>query len=134
MEDSATQIAQKGEQSNKKGIARFCIAIAVSLLFFSLVPPAAPSALRLVTVLIGFVMLGLLLYGLLKLILVASGMQIRLRPLQRRAILLLGVCLPLLLIMLQSIGQLTIRDTLTLGGVFVVGIFYVLRIGRGLRT
>ena len=130
MDDTAALSKQKDEQSSKKGIAKCVIAIAASLLFFNLIPPAMSTQVRLVTVLIGFVMLALLFYGIVKLILLASGLQNRLRPLQRRAIILLGVCLPLLLIMLQSIGQLTLRDTLTMSGVFAVGVFYVLRLGR----
>ncbi len=103
------------------------IAVLAGLLFFSFV---SPTAVPLVMLVVGFIMLGVLLYGSLKILLLITGLNERLRVSRRRAIVLLGVCLPLLLIMLQSIGQLTIRDIVTLGGLFVVGVFYILRFER----
>jgi len=124
MDDSTTPpVAAKA----RKGTLRLVGAVAISILFFCLV---SPTAIPLVMLIAGFVMLGVLLYGIVKLVLVASGLQTRLRPMQRRGVVLLAICLPLLLIMLQSIGQLTIRDTLTLGGLLVVGVFYILRFGK----
>jgi hypothetical protein len=131
MDDTFTPSADKSKQSSKKAVLRISAAIAASLLFFTLV---SPTAVPLVMLIVGFIMLGILLYGVLKLIIVASGLQTRLRPIQRRAIVLLGVCFPLIIIMLQSIGQLTIRDTLTLGGLFMVGAFYIFWLGRGTRS
>lgn len=126
-EGAATVRGQGTDPAFKKQLIKVCAAIAVSLLFFSLVPP---TSIPLVMLVVGFIMLGMLLYGIFKLILLVTGLQERLKPLQRRSILLLGVCLPLLLIMLQSLGQLTMRDTLTLSGLFIVGVFYVLHLGR----
>ncbi len=127
MDDTAAQTGQKDEPNTKKGTLRIIGAIAASFVFFNLV---SPTAVPLVMLVVGFVMLGLLFYGVLKLVLLITGLQTKLRPMQRRAIVLLGVFLPLLLIMLQSLGQLTIRDVLTLGGLFVVGVFYILRLGK----
>lgn len=115
----------------KKSTVRLSALAVICILFFILVPP---TAVPLVMLVIGFVMLGLLMYALIKLILVLTGLQVRLRPLQRRSVMLLGVCLPLVLLMLQSLGQLTLRDALTLGGLFVIGVFYVLRLGSSWRS
>ena len=47
----------------------------------------------------------------------------------RKALKIAGICtgIPLLLLVLQSIGQLTARDVLVLGALFVVSYFYILR-------
>jgi len=130
MDDTTAQTGQKDESNTKKGTLRIIGAIAASLIFFNLV---SPNAVPLVMLVVGFVMLGLLFYGVMKLVLMVTGIQTKVRPMQRRAIVLLGVFLPLLLIMLQSLGQLTIRDVLTLGGLFAVGVFYILRLGKSIR-
>jgi hypothetical protein len=118
---------QKPVTEAKRGISRLVMIIAGCILFYLVIPP---TSIPLVMLIVGFIVMGVLAYSVMKLVLVLTGLQARLRPMQRRAIMLLAVCLPLLLLMMQSLGQLTIRDTLTLGGLFVVGVFYILRVGR----
>jgi hypothetical protein len=106
----------------------FLLAGAVlSFLFFILTDPKSISSPVLI---FGFVMLGLSLYCILRLILLMTGLQTRLPKAYRRGLLLSGTLLPVLLLMLQSIGQLTLRDILTLGGLFAIGIFYIGHVGR----
>lgn len=127
MDDTDAPTQQEGERSNRKAALKYIITITVSLLFFSLV---SPTAVPLVMLIVGFVMLGALFYAIWQLLLLASGLTPKLTTVQRRVIIVLGVFLPLLLIMLQSLGQLTVRDVLTLSGVFVVGAFYILQLNR----
>jgi hypothetical protein len=47
---------------------------------------------------------------------------------KRRAIVLVGATIPTLLLVLQSIGQLTIRDVLTLGAIIALSYVYISRL------
>jgi hypothetical protein len=51
----------------------------------------------------------------------------RLRPLEYNGLVIGVAALPVILMALQSIGQLTIRDTITLAIIFVAGYFYISR-------
>jgi hypothetical protein len=99
-----------------------------SVLFFVLTAPSGRPSIRL---LLGFVMLALLLASIYNVLLRVSGLYSRLSSRQLRAVWLIGVILPLLLLMLQSTGQLTVRDTVTLGALFGLGLFYAGRLRQG---
>ncbi len=101
--------------------------IAGCLLYFCLMTPrSAPS----IMLFVGFVVLGLLIRSVLRLVCIVTGLDSRMSTTYRRGILTGGTIVIVLLLMLQSIGQLTIRDVLTLGGLFVLGMFYVGRTGK----
>lgn len=75
-------------------------------------------------------MLASLLFGLWRVVLVGLGLDQRLSTGVRRAVLGVGTGLPVLLIMLQSIGQLGPRDILTLSLLCVIGFFYLYHVLR----
>ena len=100
--------------------------IVLCTLFFGLTNPTSTPALSIA----GFVVLVLLIASSLQLLLVITGLYDRLRPGLRRGIVISVVSLPTMLLMLQSIGQLTVRDVITLGGLFLVGIFYINRVRK----
>ncbi|HEX8226246.1 MAG TPA: hypothetical protein VF572_00065 [Candidatus Saccharimonadales bacterium] len=102
-------------------------AILTSVAYFSLTTPRSVQSVLLI---VGFILLGLTLYGILTIILTVTGLHGRLSVRNRRSILITGTVFPVLLLMLQSIGQLTVRDILTLSGVFLIGIFYTGRMRR----
>jgi len=100
-------------------------AIGFGLLFFALTDPkTVPSAFFIV----GFGVLMVGLYCLLKLIGRFSGLQARLRPFTYKTLLIGGTLLPTMLLALQSIGQLTPRDVVTLLVFFAGAYFYVSRL------
>jgi hypothetical protein len=73
-----------------------------------------------------FVVFGLFYSGL-RLVGRYTGLSGRLKRVRYNGLLLGAAALPVLLLALQSIGQLTIRDTLTLGVIFVAVYFYAVR-------
>jgi hypothetical protein len=101
--------------------------VAGCLVFFTLTSPKAVPSVMLFA---GFIVLATLLASIIKLFLIITGLERRLPVVYRRGILIGGTALPVLLLMLQSIGQLTIRDVLTLGILFLLSVFYASRIGR----
>ncbi|GEM_PF-379001 len=101
--------------------------VVVGMLFFGFTTPKSVPSVMLI---VGFLMLAVLLYALLKLIFIATGLIGRLPRVYSRGIILAGTLIPVLLLMLQSIGQLTIRDVLTLSGLFAIGIFYAGQVRR----
>jgi hypothetical protein len=105
--------------------------VGAGLLFFATTTPKSVPSVWLVA---GFVVVGAMLYAVLRLILIHTGLEKRLPAPYRRGIYLCGALLPVLLLMMQSIGQLTIRDILTLGGLFLLGAFYVARSGWPARS
>jgi hypothetical protein len=95
-----------------------------ALILFSLTNPGhVPPAVLVV----GFFVLFGIFYSGLRLIGRVTGLQGRLRRLQYNALLIGGAALPVILLALQSIGQLTIRDAVTLVIIFVAGYFYISR-------
>lgn len=93
-------------------------------LFFAMTNPRNVPSIVLVA---GFGLLFAVFYVALRL---GTGLISRNRLLtrQRRQLLIwLGAALPTLLLLLQSIGQLTLKDILTLLILFAVGYFYVAR-------
>ncbi|HEX8183082.1 MAG TPA: hypothetical protein VF575_05815 [Candidatus Saccharimonadales bacterium] len=109
----------------------FVAMIAGSLAFFAFTTPkSAPS----VMLIVGFIVLALLLYSLIKLLLVTTGLYDRLPRIYARSIIMTCTVFPVMLLVMQSIGQLTIRDILTLAGLFVIGGFYAIRVRRATRA
>ncbi len=98
--------------------------IAAGLLFFVLTTPRSVPSLFLI---VGFVVLGGMIFSATRLFLMISGLDRRLPLRQRRSLLLTLTALPVLLLGMQSIGQLTVRDILTMTGLFLIGVFYVNR-------
>jgi len=103
----------------------YVIIIVAGACFFGL---TSPRELPLPLLLVSFVVVGAMLYSAVRLALVAASLDRRLTSLQRRAVTGTLVVLPVLLLMLQSIGQLTIRDVVTLCLLFGIGFFYFERI------
>ncbi len=101
--------------------------IIASLLFFCLTSPQTVPSILLIA---GFIMLMVFIFCTLRLVLLGTGVHIRLSASKSRAFLITGTILPAILLMMQSIGQLTIRDVLTLSGLFLIGIFYISRARR----
>ena len=99
----------------------------ITIGFFSLTnPKTMPSFILLISfaILAGFFYV-LSLWGL-----DLSGLGVKLPPSYHRSIILTLTILPTLLLILQSIGQLTTRDIITMGGLCVVGVFYIGRMFR----
>jgi phosphatidylglycerophosphate synthase len=98
--------------------------ILVGLVLFTLTNPqhVAPAVL-----VVGFFVLFGIFYSALRLVGRKKGLKERLRPLQYNGLMIGAAALPVMLLALQSIGQLTIRDTITLIVIFVAGYFYVSR-------
>jgi hypothetical protein len=116
----------KNTEKNKTGRnpILYVAAILVSLLFFGLTSPhTQPSVLLIV----GALALLILLSSVSNLILIMTGLRSRLTRGMRRGVIVLFALLPTLLLMLQSIGQLTVRDVLILSGLFIIGLFYAIR-------
>jgi hypothetical protein len=116
----------KNTEKNKQGRKPllYIAAILLSVIFFGLTSPnIQPSVLLIV----GSMALLILLYGLSSLILFMTGLGSRLSRGTRRGVIALSAVLPTLLLMLQSVGQLTVRDVLILSGLFVIGLFYIHR-------
>lgn len=106
------------------------VAVCLCLLFFMITAPKSVPSIMLI---IGFVVLAVLFWNLLKIVFITTGLQVHMPAKRRRAVLLIATSLPILLLILQSIGQLTLRDVLTIGGVCIIGAFYVGRV-RGPRA
>lgn len=94
-------------------------------LFFTLTDPKtiAPGIF-----IIAFVILAVALNAVLRLVGRLSGLRTRLKKVRYNGLLVGGTVLPVMLLALQSIGQLTVRDTLTLIVLFVAGYFYLSRL------
>jgi len=101
----------------------------VNLLYFSLLDPGANKSVVLFG---GFLLLAADLYLLLRVVLFVlerlTGRQITLR----RRMALLGTVVVIILLALQSIGQLSVRDALAVLGVGIIFVFYssYFRFGR----
>lgn len=99
-------------------IAGICL-LSVLALFFGTDPAKVPSFI----LPIPFLLLFVFLFSLITFILEKQGFS-RLRAL-KVGILCSGI--PLTLLVLQSIGQLTVRDVLVLTALFVLSYFYIAR-------
>jgi hypothetical protein len=104
---------------------RYVVLSLVAVAFFCVtMPQNVPSVLLIA----GFLVLGILFYSVLKLLLISLGLERRLSTGHKRIIVATGVVLPLILLSLQSVGQLTLRDFLTLLGICLLGGFYISRL------
>jgi hypothetical protein len=94
---------------------------AILLFLFFIADPAKVPAVILILPFL------LLFMGLFSMALYIFGTRKRIED--RRQIKLAALCasLPILLLVLQSIGQLTLRDVITVGILFVLSYFYILR-------
>jgi hypothetical protein len=92
--------------------------------FFAVTNPKNVPPIVLVA---GFVLLLGIWYCLLRLAMRLSGAQERLTGGQYNGLLLGLTIVPIMLLALQSIGQLTARDVVTLSVLFAAGYFYVSR-------
>jgi hypothetical protein len=100
-------------------IASSICLVAVLLLFMATDPNKLPSFVLIVP----FVLLFVLLSTIIMIILKTQGMADK--KSLKMGLSLAGV--PLILLVLQSIGQLTLRDVLTIGILFAISYFYVSR-------
>ena len=96
----------------------FCL-LAIAVLFTATDPKAVPSFMLVFPFLLFFV----LLLSLIALLLQKRGWSIG-RSL-RIGMLCAGI--PLIMLILQSIGQLTLKDVLTIAALFAVSYFYMSR-------
>lgn len=96
--------------------------VALGLVFFTVTDPSkVPPAMFIVA----FIILGAGWYCVLRLMARLGGLKERLKPFNYRSLLVGGTMIPLLLLALQSIGQLTARDVITLL-VFCGGVYFYL--------
>ncbi|HEX8763008.1 MAG TPA: hypothetical protein VF733_04610 [Candidatus Saccharimonadales bacterium] len=93
--------------------------IALVLLFFVVDPARVPAFVLVVP----FLLLFASLFSVMLFLFDKKGME------RRRGVRLAGLCaaLPILLLVLQSIGQLTLRDVLTVTVLFGLSFFYIAR-------
>lgn len=97
---------------------------AVGLAFFMLTDPRRIPP---VVLILGFVLLAAMIYSFMRLVFTILGLKSRMSGKYYAGLLAASTALPVMLLMMQSIGQLTIRDVLTLLILFVVGGFYLSR-------
>jgi hypothetical protein len=103
-------------------LAALLLLTLLGLLFFML---TNPSKLPPVALMIGFAILAGIVYSLLRLLGQVAGLHERLSEGRYRLLLGAGTALPVLLLALQSLGQLTIRDAITLVILFAAGFLYI---------
>ena len=98
--------------------------ILAGTLFFLLINPrSVPPAVLMIAFLI---VLGIL-YSAVRLIFRVTGIDKRLKPMQYKGLMIASTLLPVILLALQSLGQLTLRDVTTLVILYAAGYFYVSR-------
>lgn len=90
------------------------------LMFFAVDPGGVPAFI----LILPFILLFTLLFAALVFLFDKKG-TVRARGLRLAA---LCASLPILLLVLQSIGQLTLRDVLTVAVLFGLSFFYILRV------
>ena len=105
----------------KKHTSAYAVTLLAGFCFFGLI---SPKSLPLPLLLVSFLVVGFMLYSSVRLLMQATSFDNRLPAFQRRAIIATAVVLPVLLLMLQSLGQLTMRDVVTLILLFAIGFFY----------
>lgn len=101
------------------------VLLMVGAVFFMFTNPrSVPS----VVLIVGFAMIFAVLYVGLRLIIRLLGLRDRMSAAQYKVLTLGGAGLPVLLLALQSIGQLTLRDVVTIAALFLVGSFYAMKL------
>lgn len=99
--------------------------ILLGMIFFSITNPKNVPPVVLV---VGFLLLTGIIYSFLRLIAKLFSLKERLTVGQYKGLLIGGTALPVMMLALQSIGQLTVRDSITLVILFIAGYFYISRI------
>jgi hypothetical protein len=102
-------------------VAIFCL-LGLLTLFVTTEPQKLPSLILIVPFILIFTILCLVSFC------VALKRGIRLRESVR--VVLMIAALPTLLIVLQSLGELTPRDVLTVAALFVITYFYIVRLAN----
>lgn len=112
-------------------LAALALLIVLGLVFFSITDPAElpPAALML-----GFAILTGIVYSIVRLVAKATGMRRRVTKVQYDGLVAGATVLPIMLLALQSLGQLTARDTITLLVLTVAGYFYISRLSGDGQT
>lgn len=90
------------------------------ILFLSTDPQRVPSLLLIVP----FVLFAILLFSIIRLVLYLFGLS----SVRSRQIAVIGSIIPMLLLGLQSIGQLTVRDAGTIALLTGLSYFYISRL------
>lgn len=105
-------------------LAALLLFIAVGLVFFASTDPKnlPPAAL-----IFGFIILTGIMYCAARLVARLSGLRARVSKGQYSGILTGATVLPVAVLALQSLGQLTLRDVITLGVLSVAGYLYISR-------
>ena len=98
--------------------------IGLGVLFFSLTNPQGLPPAVLVA---GFIIIAAALYSSIRLLVKGLGLPGRLTTVQRNGLELGVTVVAIILLALQSIGQLSLRDTVTLVVLYLLGYFYVSR-------
>jgi hypothetical protein len=93
--------------------------LALIVLFFTTDPNSVPSSILVLPFLLLFLLLLTAIYVLLQTRGVPSHKSLKIGA--------LGAVAPLALLVLQSIGQLTVRDVLVLAALFGLSYFYISR-------
>jgi hypothetical protein len=91
------------------------------LLIFSVINPVTAPAFILI---LPFVLLTVLLFTSLSFLFYKKGLPVK----RGRRIAALCTGLPMIILVLQSIGQLTMRDVISIGVVFLLSYFYISRL------
>ncbi|OGL29625.1 hypothetical protein A3D14_01275 [Candidatus Saccharibacteria bacterium RIFCSPHIGHO2_02_FULL_47_12] len=116
---------------NKKSINRISL-LKIAVLYGGLLiflMSTDPTKLSLPLLLIPFIWIGLCLYVLIKQVLGhISGRFRRISKKRKTSIAFTLAAVPVCMLLLRSIGQLTIRDVLILAGLIAIGTFYVGRV------
>jgi len=107
---------------HSRKLLRLAALVVVDMLFFGLINPQNTYAL---VVVLGFVLLVITLYVTIDLLLILVEKVITLRPMARHRLHTSLTMLLALLIAMQSIGQLTIRDMTAIVPLVLVAAFYI---------
>jgi hypothetical protein len=101
------------------------LTIAAGLIFFA---ASNPKNLPPAALIIGFLIVAAIIYSFIRLVARLFGWREKWSKTHYAGLLVVGTSLPVLLLALQSIGQLTPRDVITLVVLFVAGYIYASRI------
>ena len=101
------------------------ILMAVAILFFATTNPANVPP---VVFMIGFGLLLAIMYLVVRLLARVFRLRERLSPSKYGSLVFTATVLPVLLIAMQSLGQLSLRDVITLALLFGIGFFYASRL------
>lgn len=99
-------------------------AVVIGAVFFSL---TSPQNVPPVMLMIAFGLLLISIYCVLRLVGRAMGLPERMKPLRYHALVFGGTLLPVVLLALQSIGQLDVRSMIVLTVIFAGTYFYISR-------